>query len=99
MNDEDMTIATTIPGDGPVTVSAEENPTALKIRDDLLAESRLGGSDLEVKVHDLTVNISGTVLTPEQRDIALNIVGRHVGCDQIEDSIEIADEGSYFCEA
>lgn len=97
MNDEDMTIATTVHGD--VTVSAEENPTALAIRDDLLSEPRLGGADLEVKVHDLCVHISGTVLTPEQHDIVLNIVGRHAGCDHIEDAIEIANAGAYFCEA
>ena len=92
-----MTIATTV-GNG-VTVSAEENPTAIKIRDDLLAEPRLSGADLEVKVHGSIVRISGTVLTPEQRDIALNIVSRHVGCDQIQDALEIGDGGSYFCEA
>ena len=97
MNDEDMTIATTVHGD--VTVSAEENPTALTIRDDLLAEPRLGGAELEVKVHDERVHISGTVLAPEQRDIAVNIVGRHAGYDQIENAIEIADQGTYFCEA
>ena len=92
-----MTIATTV-GDG-VTVSAEENPTALRIRDDLLAEPRLAGADLEVKLHDLNVHISGTVLAPEQHDIAISIVGRYAGCDQIEDAIEIAGEETYFCEA
>ena len=91
-----MTIATTV-GDG-VTVSAEENPTALAIRDDLLSEPRLGGAGLEVKVRDLNVRISGTVLTPEQRDVAMNIVGRHTACDRIEDAIEIAGGDSFFCE-
>lgn len=92
-----MTIATTVHGD--VTVSAEENSTALRIRDDLLAEPRLGGAELEVKVHDDHIRISGSVLTPEQRDIVLNIVGRHVGPYGIEDAIEIADQGTDFCEA
>jgi osmotically-inducible protein OsmY len=92
-----MTIATTV-GDG-VTVSAEENPTAQRIRDDLLAEPRLAGADLVVKLHDLNVHISGTVLTPEQHDVAMIIVGRCAGCDQIEDAIEVAGEESYFCEA
>ena len=93
-----MTIATLVSRNGAVTVSAEENPTALKIRDDLLGESRLGGADLEVRVHDLTVRISETVLTPEQRDIVLDIVGRYAGSDHVEDAIQVTEESSYFCD-
>ena len=92
-----MTIATTIQGDG-VTVSADENPTALRIRDDLLAEPRLGGAELEIRVHDSSVRVSGTVLAAEQHDVAMNIVGRHAACDRIEDAIEIAGGDSFFCE-
>jgi len=92
-----MTIATRV-GDG-IIVSAEENTTAIEIRDDLLAEPRLSGADLELTIHDSTVRITGTVQTPEQRDIVLSIARRHVGCSQTEDAIEISDEGSYFCEA
>ena len=83
----------------PIIVSAEETPVALKIRDALLSESRLGGADLEVRVRGELATLSGTVRTEDQKDLALNIVGRFVGRDRVTDEIQTDEQTSYFCEA
>jgi len=83
----------------PIVVSAQETPIALEIRDALISEPRLGGSDLQVLVRDERAIISGDVRTEEQRDIALNIAGRYVGRDRVTDEIQTGAQIGYFCEA
>jgi osmotically-inducible protein OsmY len=107
MNEErPMTTSVVVPSDRmpgleePIVVSAEETPIALRIRDALLADPRIGGSDLQVRMSDEHAVISGTVRTEEQRDVALNIAGRYVGRDRVTDDIQTGDQASYsVCEA
>ena len=106
MDDEhSMTISVAVPSEEmpdleePIVVSAEETPIALKIRDALLAEPRLGGADLEVRVRGEHATISGDVRTEEQKDIAVSIAGRYVGRDRVTDEIQTGVQVSYFCEA
>jgi len=107
MSDEETPIVTSVavPGEEtpgleePIVVSAEETPIALRIRDALLAEPRLGGADIAVRMHDERVTLSGDVRTEEQKDLALNIAGRYVGRDRVTDQLQTGGQISYFCEA
>ena len=100
-----MTTSVAVPGEEqpdleePIIVSAEETPIALVIRDALLGEARLGGANLQVRVHGEHATLSGSVRTEEQKDLALNIAGRYVGRDRVTDEVQTGAQVSYFCEA
>lgn len=83
----------------PIVVTSESSPTAIAIRDGLLSDTRLAGADLNIQVLDNHVIVSGEVESEEQRDVALNIVGRYVGRDRVYDELLTPDQISYFCEA
>lgn len=106
MSEKHMTTAVVVPNpdmpelDQPIVVTAEETPTALEIRDRLLSNPRLGGSDLQVRILDGRAKISGTVLTEQQREIALGIAGSVVGNDRVDDDILTGEQAGYSaCEA
>ncbi|GEM_PF-4571084 len=83
----------------PIVVSAEEHPLALTIRDALLTEPELGGADLEVRVRDERIVLSGIVYDEDQRERVLSIAGRFVGRKRVTDEIETGEQMSYVCEA
>ena len=83
-----------------VIVSSEQSPIAIKIRDALLAESRLGGAYLRINMQGNSAVVSGSIRTEDQRNLALNITGRYVGRDRVIDNIETGEQISYnVCEA
>jgi len=91
--------AVSVPNGESVVVTAEESPVAVQIRDALLAESSMAGANLEVRMRDDHAVLSGTVVSEEQKETALNIAGRYVGRDRVIDDIQTGEEISYFCEA
>jgi len=91
--------AVSVPNGKSVVVTAEESPVAVQIRDALLAESSMAGANLEVRMRDDHAVLSGTVVSEEQKETALNIAGRYVGRDRVIDDIQTGEEISYFCEA
>lgn len=101
MNDGEVpeVTAVSIPDGESVIVTAEESPVAVQIRDALLAESSLAGANLEIRMRDDHAILSGTVISEEQKETALNIAGRYVGRDRVIDDIQTGEEISYFCEA
>lgn len=101
MNDKEIpeVTAVSVPNGESVVVTAEESPVAVQIRDALLAESSMAGANLEVQMRDDHAILSGTVISEEQKETALNIAGRYVGRDRVIDDIQTGEEISYFCEA
>ncbi|MCL6629879.1 MAG: BON domain-containing protein, partial [Armatimonadetes bacterium] len=80
--------AVSVPNGESVVVTAEESPVAVQIRDALLAESSMAGANLEVRMRDDHAVLSGTVVSEEQKETALNIAGRYVGRDRVIDDIQ-----------
>lgn len=87
-------------GQDTIIVSTENEPVALKIRDALLSDSRLGGADLDIRVQGKHAIVSGSIRADEQRDLALKIAGRYVGRDRVVDQMQTGEQLSYdVCEA
>lgn len=101
MNDKEIpeVTAVSVPNGESVVVTAEESPVAVQIRDALLAEPSMAGANLEVRMRDDHAVLSGTVVSEEQKETALNIAGRYVGRDRVTDDLRTGEEISYFCEA
>ncbi|MHB1001147.1 MAG: BON domain-containing protein [Armatimonadota bacterium] len=89
-----------VPGlEEPIVAAAEPNTIAIKIRDAILREPKLGGAELEIRASDDHATVSGEVKDDGQRVIALNIAGRYVGRDRVIDEITLPGQSGYFCES
>lgn len=82
-----------------VVVSAEESPTALRIRDGLLSDARLRGIDISIRVEGGKVVLSGEIKNEDQRSAIVIVARRYVGPNRVVDDLQTPEQASYFCEA
>ncbi len=74
----------------PIIITAEEEPTALVIRDSLITEPKLGGADIEIRIDEDKVILSGKVVSEEQKNLIIKTAKRFIGCKLLVDELKIA---------
>ncbi|MDI6829372.1 MAG: BON domain-containing protein [Armatimonadota bacterium] len=74
----------------PIIITAEEEPTALAIRDSLITEPKLGGADIEIRIDEGKVILSGKVISEEQKNLIIKTTRRFIGYKHLVDELKIA---------